>query len=66
MEGPRLTRSAFFDAPFLVATLNVVKHYALAGDAAHGAIFVHYAVRCSVETQSSPHTRTFHRLLNVQ
>ncbi len=45
LEGPRLTRSAFFDAPFLVTTLNVVKHYALAGDAAHGAIFVHYAVR---------------------
>jgi hypothetical protein len=37
-------RTAFFDAPFLVATLNVVKNYAVTGDAAHGAIFVHYTV----------------------
>lgn len=45
MQGLRLSRNAFFDAPFLVTTLNVVKNYALAGDAAYGAIFVHYTVR---------------------
>lgn len=44
-KGSRLVRTAFFDAPFLVATLNVIKNYALAGDAAHGAVFVHYTVR---------------------
>ena len=43
-QGSRLVRTAFFDAPFLVTTLNVAKNYALAGDAAHGAIFVHYTV----------------------
>jgi hypothetical protein len=46
LQGSRLVRTAFFDAPFLVATLNVIKNYALAGDAAHGAIFVHYTVSC--------------------
>jgi hypothetical protein len=45
LQGSRLVRTAFFDAPFLVATLTVIKNYALAGDAAHGAIFVHYTVR---------------------
>ena len=44
LQGAWLVRTAFFDAPFLVATLNVVKNYAVAGDAAHGAIFVHYTV----------------------
>lgn len=50
-QGSQLIRNAFFDAPFLVATLNVVKNYALAGDAAHGAIFVQYTVSASFKHQ---------------
>lgn len=56
LSGRKLTRTAFFDAPFLIATLNVVKNYALAGDAAHGGIFVHYTVR-------GGSCRTSHRML---
>ena len=44
LEGNRAARAAFFDAPFLIASLVVVRKFLLAGDAAHGPIFLQYRV----------------------
>lgn len=44
-DGARLTRCAFFNAPFFITSLKVVKSFILLGDVHNGIIFVRYHVR---------------------
>ncbi len=40
--GSNLLRTAFFDAPILISSLNVVKTYIIFGDVHKGIYFVNY------------------------
>ena len=42
--GPSLVKTAFYDAPLLITSLNVVKDYILLGDVHKGLSFVRYVV----------------------
>lgn len=44
-NGKQLVRSAFFDAPMCLTSLNLLKNYILVGDVHKGLTFVMYKVR---------------------
>lgn len=44
-NGKQLVRSAFFDAPLCLTSLNLLKNYILVGDVHKGLTFVMYKVR---------------------
>ena len=53
-NGRALAKAAFFDAPVLLTSLNVVKDFVLAGDAQKSVFFLRYQARAAPPPRRPP------------